>query len=155
MNDRMIAARVIARLKVMYPAYARMMDNDSDMMELALDEWATSLNGVTMENIAKGFEKLRDEGSSYCPSIPEFVGYCGGKPKPWWATWTGIIDRGAQLGLDEKKFVYKHEFVDLVRKTARDTGELVPLSNEEEKRKKKNEALPGGVVELTRGMKVV
>lgn len=107
MNETMIAARVIARLKVMYPAYARMMDNDPDMMALALDEWATSLQGITLENISQGFEKLRSEGSSYCPSIPEFIKHCGGKPKPWWETWPGITDRGAKLGIFEENFNHR------------------------------------------------
>ena len=149
MNDRMIAARVIARLKVMYPAYARMMDNDSDMMALALDEWSISLSGITMENIAHGFEKLRQSGSGYCPSIPEFVDYCGGKPKPWWETWPGITDRGAELGLCESQFGHRPQSFRLAVLTkARESGEQVPLCNDEK------EALPEGVLKLTRSMKV-
>jgi len=148
MNDRMVAARVIARLKVMYPAYARMMDNDPDMMELAIDEWATSLNGVTMENIAGGFDKLRIKASPFCPSVPEFLGMCGGKVRPWWETVDGYVERGKQLGIDENDFVWKGDFIALVKKKAIESGEELPFVEE------KKEALPDGVLKLARRSKV-
>ena len=149
MNQRMISARVIARLKVMYPAYARSMENDSDMMDLAIDEWSVSLQGLSLDDIAAGFEKLRIKASPFCPSIPEFLGMCGGKVRPWYQTLEGYVERGKQLGIDEKDYVRKDHFIDLVKSKARESGEELPFF-----KSKKKEALPVGAAKLVKGMTV-
>lgn len=145
MNDQMIAARVIARLKVMYPAYAKSMDNDPEMMKLALDEWITSLKGIGLDKISGAFDKLRSNGTSFCPSIPEFVSLCGGRPKPWWTTIEGIEQRGAELGVE------KNPRADLFRlevlAAAQDQGEFIPLEGGGKK-----EELHGAVKQLAASM---
>lgn len=75
MNER-IAARVLARLKVMFPSFASQMNNDSEMMMLAVDEWATGLQGLSTDAIQQGLEAVRRSGATFPPSLPEFVALC-------------------------------------------------------------------------------
>ncbi len=76
MNDEKIAARVLARLKVMFPSFASQMNNDSEMMMLAIDEWATGLQGLSTDAIKHGLEAVRRSGATFPPSLPEFVALC-------------------------------------------------------------------------------
>ena len=75
-----VAARVIARLKVMYPAFASKLDDDEEMTNLMIDEWSKGLRGILNQDIAHGLEVTRTSGSDFAPSLPKFIEYCGGRP---------------------------------------------------------------------------
>jgi hypothetical protein len=149
MNYQKVAARVLARIKVMYPLFANQISSDPEMMMLAIDEWANGLKGMDIKNVERGLEMVRRSRSDFAPSLPKFIDYCGGRAKPWWETMEGYIERGKQLGIEEKDFIRKHEFISLVKNKARASGEELPLNKEEEK-----EALPKGALKLIKGMKI-
>ena len=146
MDYQKVSARVLARLKVMYPQFANQVLNDNEMMALAVDEWAKSLQGIPIEKIELGLEKVRRSGAEFAPSLPKFVQLCGGRAKPWWETMEGIEQRAQQLG------VPKQPRVDLFRlevlKKAREEGEKIPLAHDE----KPKESLPDGVKSLANNL---
>ena len=74
-----VAARVIARLKVMYPSFASKLDDDEEMTNLMIDEWSKGLRGILNQDIAHGLEVTRTSGSDFAPSLPKFIEYCGGR----------------------------------------------------------------------------
>ena len=129
MNYNKIAARVLARLKVMYPMFANQIASDPEMMTLAIDEWSKGLQGMDVKSIERGLEMVRRSHSDFAPSLPKFIDYCGGRVKPWYETWPGIVDRGKQLGINEKDFVYKHQFVSFLKSKALESGEQLPFKD--------------------------
>lgn len=144
-----VAARVIARLKVMYPAFSNQMSADPEMMMLAIDEWSKGLAGMPYDKIELGLERTRQSRSAFAPSLPEFIDYCGGRVKPWWQTLEGIQQRGDELG------VYRNVRLDQYRtevlQAARDSGEDVPLGIDE----KEKEEYPDDLKMLASKMKTI
>ena len=78
---RKLAARVILKLKVMYPLFAAKLDADEELMNLMIDEWSKGLAGITNHDITLALEQVRRSGSDFAPSLPKFIEYCGGRPK--------------------------------------------------------------------------
>jgi len=145
-----VAARVLARLKVMYPQFASQILNDPEMASLAIDEWSKGLNGIPMERIEQGLEMVRQSKSAFAPSLPQFINFCGGRVLPWWQSWKGIEQRGKELGVPEnhRKDLYRLEVI----KQARATGEEVLISKTENQ-KEHTVFLPGTLKNLTNKMK--
>ena len=77
-EDRKDAARVIAKLKVMYPSFGAKMDDE--WMNLTIDEWFKGLNGIEKIDVSNAIETVRRSGSEFAPSLPKFIEYCGGRP---------------------------------------------------------------------------
>lgn len=148
MDYQKVSARVLARLKVMYPQFANQVLNDNEMMALAVDEWAKSLQGIPIEKIELGLEKVRRSGNEFAPSLPKFVQYCGGRAKPWWETIEGIEHRAKELGVEWQPRVDLFRLEVLAK--ARKAGENIPLAHDE----KPKETLPDGVKKLAQSVKV-
>lgn len=104
------AARVLARLRVMFPNFATAISNDPEMMRLMIHEWAEGLAGMDEATISRGFSELKATGADFAPSLPRFIQLCGGPPGHWSSTWSGIVKKGAELGLLEDQFVYPQVF---------------------------------------------
>lgn len=142
-----VAGRVIARLRAMYPSFSRMLQQDKEILALMVDEWSKSLSGMEIEKIDLALEKVRRSGADFPPSLPKFVEYCGGRVKPWWETMEGIEHKADELG------IARNPRQDLLRlevlQKARELGEKIPLGSDE----RKTEALPDGVKQLAQGMK--
>ena len=77
--DLKIAARVIAKFRVMFPNFAAQIGRDQDFMSLMLDEWAQGLKGADPHRIKSALEQLQISGEKWPPSLPEFLALC--KPK--------------------------------------------------------------------------
>ena len=77
---RKLAARVILKLKVMYPSFAAKLDDDEELTNLMIDEWSKGLAGITNHDITHALEQVRRSGSDFAPSLPKFIEYCGGRP---------------------------------------------------------------------------
>jgi len=146
-----VAARVIARIKAMYPHFATNMDKDPDLTDLTVDEWSRGLEGIELDLIDSGLEMVRRSGSDFAPSLPKFIQYCGGKPKPWWETRIGIEARGQQLGLSETNFSFFQPFRLAVLEKAKEAGEALPL---EDKKPKELNQMPPGIRQLAHKMKI-
>lgn len=78
MNDQHVqrASRLIARLQVRFPNAFGDMKREPKMMMLMAEEWAFDLAGLSDEQINYGLSVLRDSGSKFAPSLPEFVAMC-------------------------------------------------------------------------------
>ena len=74
-----IAARVLAKFRVIFPHFAAKVMDDEQMLSLMVYEWANALRGADPEKIKLALERLRDSGKTWPPSLPEFVAMC--KPK--------------------------------------------------------------------------
>ena len=147
-----VAARILARLKVMYPAFSNQMSADPEMMMLAVDEWSKGLNGMPYEKIEFGLERVRQSRSAFAPSLPEFIDMCGGRVKPWWQTLEGIQQRGDELG------VYRNVRLDHYRtevlKAARESGEEIPLAIDEKPKEEVNKDVLRKVYNLKHDFKI-
>lgn len=143
-----VAARILARLKVMYPAFSNQMSADPEMMMLAIDEWSKGLNGMPFDKIEFGLERVRQSRSAFAPSLPEFIDMCGGRVKPWWQTLDGIQQRGDELGIHRSVWLADYRLE--VLKAARESGEDVPLGIDE---KEKEQEYPDELMKLTSKMK--
>lgn len=147
-----VAARVLARLKVMYPLFASQLTKDPEMMMLAIDEWSKGLNGMPFDKIEFGLERVRQSRSAFAPSLPEFIDMCGGRVKPWWQTLDGIKQRGNELGIepDVRVDLYRLE----VLKAARNTGEEIPLAIDEKPKEEVNKDVLRKVYNLKHDFKI-
>ena len=82
MNNEMatkVAARVIARLRVRFPSGFAGLEKNEEMLGLMIDEWAIDLGDLSMEEIEHGLNAVRNSGSTFPPSLPEFREMC--RPK--------------------------------------------------------------------------
>jgi hypothetical protein len=94
----------------MFPNFATAISNDPEMMRLMINEWAEGLAGMDEETISRGFSELKATGTDFAPSLPKFIQLCGGRAEHWSSTWSGIVKKGAELGLMEDQFVYPQNF---------------------------------------------
>jgi hypothetical protein len=74
--DMRRAARVIARLQVRFPNAFAEMRKDPEMMALMVEEWAHDLRNLSDDDIDRGLSAVRNSGSTFGPSLPEFVAMC-------------------------------------------------------------------------------
>jgi hypothetical protein len=70
------ASRLLVRLQLRFPNTFASLKEDEEMMMLMAEEWASDLQQQSDNDILRGLEKLRDSGSTFCPSLPEFVAMC-------------------------------------------------------------------------------
>ena len=115
-RDRQIAARILLRLRVAFPSFGYMLDKDPKMSELAIDEWASTMEGIPEDRLVDGFEKLRSSGRDRAPSAPEFAKLCGGRPGSWHLSWDGIKRKGIELGIAAADYECEASFANAVLK---------------------------------------
>ena len=70
------ASRLILRLQVRFPnSFNNFKDNDP-MLDLMTEEWARDLSRYTDDDLLRGLEAVRTSGTTFCPSLPEFIALC-------------------------------------------------------------------------------
>ncbi|MBT4130100.1 MAG: hypothetical protein HOE44_05185 [Candidatus Marinimicrobia bacterium] len=70
------ASRLILRLQLRFPNSFAAFKSDTEMMDLMAEEWAMDLQSLSDEDMLRGLDKVRTSGSTFCPSLPEYIAMC-------------------------------------------------------------------------------
>ena len=102
-----LATKVIAMIAQLYPqqSTAKKLDGSDDASyQLMVRTWMNALNGVSEAGLNNAIDALMNGGSTFEPSIPEFIALC--KPKRLAAYHTPIDCRPGYVMSDSERLAF-------------------------------------------------